>query len=194
MDRKLQQAIGADLGRENFDYTPEGIYLPRHGIMVSGEYFDRINGGEWQHTQNLVVNEGLAHLLNVAMGGKAKASGYYLALFSGATAPASNWTAANFAAVASEIVSMTQGYTNATRPQWTPTDTTSNQIDNFTATASVTIATTSQLNVTGAALLTNSTKGGTSGTLISATKYSAARTFQDGDVYDIGYRLSFTAS
>lgn len=194
MDHKLQQAIASDLGRENYDYTANGIYLPRQGILVSGEYFDRINGGEWQHTCNLVVNEGLAHLLNVAMGGKAKATGYYLALFSGATAPAANWTAANFAAVASEIVSMTEGYTSATRPQWTPTDTTSNQIDNFTATASVTIATSSQLNVTGAALLTNSTKGGTSGTLISATKYSAARTFQDGDVYDIGYRLSFTAA
>ncbi|ENU86122.1 hypothetical protein [Acinetobacter sp. CIP 102129] len=194
MDHKLQQAIASDLGRENYDYTANGIYLPRQGILVSGEYFDRINGGEWQHTCNLVVNEGLAHLLNVAMGSKAKSSGYYLALFSGATAPAANWTAANFAAVSSEIVSMTEGYTNATRPQWTPTDTTSNQIDNFTATASVTIATSSQLNVTGAALLTNSTKGGTSGTLISATKYSAARTFQDGDVYDIGYRLSFTAA
>jgi hypothetical protein len=194
MERKLQQAIASDLGRENFDYTANGIYLPRQGILVSGEYFDRINGGEWQHTSNLVVNEGLAHLLNVAMGSKAKASGYYLALFGGATAPAANWTAANFAAVASEIVSMTEGYTNATRPQWTPTDTTTNQIDNFTATASVTIATTSQLNVTGAALLTNSNKGGTSGALISATKYSAARTFQDGDVYDIGYRLSFTAA
>lgn len=194
MERKLQQAITTDLGRENFDYTENGIYLPRQGILVSGEYFDRINGGEWQHTSNLVVNEGLAHLLNVAMGGKAKASGYYLALFSGATAPAANWTAANFAAVSSEIVSLTEGYTNATRPQWTPTDTTTNQIDNFTATATVTIATSSQLNVTGAALLTNNVRGGTSGTLISASKYSAARTFQDGDVYDIGYRLSFTAA
>lgn len=194
MERKLQQAIACDLGRENYDYTAQGIYLPGQGILVTGEYFDRINGGEWQHTCNLVVNEGLAHLLNVAMGGKAKAAGYYLALFSGATAPAANWTAANFATVSSEIVSMTEGYTNATRPQWTPTDTTTNQIDNFTATASVTIATSSQLNVTGAALLTNSVKGGTSGTLISASKYSAARTFQDGDVYDIGYRLSFTAA
>lgn len=194
MERKLQQAIASDLGRENFDYTANGIYLPRQGILVSGEYFDRINGGEWQHTCNLVVNEGLAHLLNVAMGGKAKAGGYYLALFSGATAPAANWTAANFAAVSSEIVSLTEGYTNATRPQWTPTDTTTNQIDNFTATATVTIATSSQLNVTGAALLTNNVRGGTSGTLISASKYSAARTFQDGDVYDIGYRLSFTAA
>ena len=72
------------------------------------------------------------------------------------------------------------------------TDTSTNSIDNIAAAASVTIATSSQLNVTGAALLTNSVRGGTTGTLISATKYAAARTFQAGDIYDIGYRLSLT--
>ncbi|MEG2749120.1 MAG: hypothetical protein RR939_06870 [Acinetobacter sp.] len=174
--------------------TEQGIYFPKQGILAQGEYFDRVNGGEWQTTHNLVVNEGLAHLLNVAMGTTAKPAGYYLALFSGATAPAANWTAANFSAVAAEIVSMTEGYTNATRPQWTPQNTSTNSIDNFNAVAQVTIATSSQLTVTGAAMLTNSTKGGTTGTLISASKYAAARVFQDGDEYEIGYRLSFTAA
>lgn len=183
-----------DLKAENYQMTEQGIYFPKQGILAQGEYFDRINGGEWQTTHNLVVNEGLAHLLNVAMGTTAKPAGYYLALFSGATAPAANWTAANFATVAAEIVSMTEGYTNATRPQWTPQNTTTNSIDNFNAVAKVTIATSSQLTVTGAAMLTNSTKGGTTGTLISASKYTAARVFQDGDEYEIGYRLSFTAA
>lgn len=183
-----------DLKAENYQMTEQGIYFPKQGILAQGEYFDRINGGEWQTTHNLVVNEGLAHLLNVAMGTTAKPAGYYLALFSGATAPAANWTAANFSSVAAEIVSMTEGYTNATRPQWTPQNTTTNSIDNFNAVAKVTIATSSQLTVTGAAMLTNSTKGGTTGTLISASKYTAARVFQDGDEYEIGYRLSFTAA
>jgi len=183
-----------DLKAENYQMTEQGIYLPKQGILAQGEYFDRINGGEWQTTHNLVVNEGLAHLLNVAMGTTAKPAGYYLALFSGATAPAANWTAANFSSVAAEIVSMTEGYTNATRPQWTPQNTSTNSIDNFNAVAKVTIATSSQLTVTGAAMLTNSTKGGTTGTLISASKYTAARVFQNGDEYEIGYRLSFTAA
>ncbi|WP_151803692.1 hypothetical protein [Acinetobacter bereziniae] len=194
MDRNQQQAILNDLSAGRFEETEGGIYLPHQRLNASGEYFDRINGGEWQTTNNLVVNEGLAHLLNVALGSKAKSAGYYLALFSGATAPAQNWTAANFASVAAEIVSMTEGYTNATRPQWTPTDTNTNSIDNFTSVAKVTIATSSQLTVTGAAMLTNSTKGGTTGTLISASKYTAPRVFQDGDEYEIGYRLSFTAA
>ena len=99
-----------DLKAENYQMTEQGIYFPKQGILAQGEYFDRINGGEWQTTHNLVVNEGLAHLLNVAMGTTAKPAGYYLALFSGATAPAANWTAANFAAVSAEIVSMTEAY------------------------------------------------------------------------------------
>ena len=186
--------LANDLKSENYQMTEHGIYFPKQGVMAQGEYFDRVNGGEWQTTHNLVVNEGLAHLLNVAMGTTAKPAGYYLALFSGATAPAANWTAANFASVAAEIVSLTEGYTNATRPQWTPQNTSTNSIDNFNTVAQVTIATSSQLTVTGAAMLTNSTKGGTTGTLISASKYTAARVFQDGDEYEIGYRLSFTAA
>lgn len=194
MDRNQQQAILNDLEAGRFEETEGGIYLPNQGLKASGEYFDRVNGGEWQTTQNLVVNEGLSHLLNVALGGKAKPAGYYLALFSGATAPAANWTAANFKDVSAEIVSMTEGYTNATRPQWASADTNTNSIDNFASVAKVTIATSSQLTVTGAAMLTNSVRGGTSGTLISASKYTAPRVFQDGDEYEIGYRLSFTAA
>ena len=126
------------------------------------------------------------------MGSTAKPAGYFLALFSGAAAPAANWTAASFAAAASEIVSLTAGYTNATRPAWTPANTSTGSIDNMTSVATVTIATSSQLNVTGAAMLTNSSRGGTTGVLVSATKYAAARIFQDGDTYEVGYRLSLT--
>lgn len=97
------------------------------------------------------------------IGTTAKPAGLYLALFSGATAPAANWGAASFAAVASEIVSQTEGYTAATRPVWTPVNTNTGSIDNLASVASLTIATASQLNVTGAALLTNSTRGGTTG-------------------------------
>ena len=160
--------------------------------MPKGEYFERVNGGEWTLIPNLIVNEGLAHILNVALGTIPKPAGYYLALFSGATAPAANWTASNFASVSSEIVSMTEGYTSATRPAWTPTNTATGSIDNMTTVASVTIATATALNVTGAALLTNSTRGGTTGVLVSATKYATTRVFQNGDIYEIGYRLSLT--
>jgi hypothetical protein len=163
-------------------------------VLARGEYYGRVNGGEWvKEGDNLIVLEGLAHILSVALGGTPKPAGYYLALFSGAASPASNWNGATFAATAGEIVSMTEGYTGATRPAWTPPSSTStNSIDNMAAVATVTIATAGTLNVTGCALLTGSTRGGTTDKLISASKYAATRTFQDGDTYDIGYRISLT--
>ena len=190
----LRQELAADIAAERFDVTANGIYFPRQGVVANGEYFGRVNGGAWQKEgDNLIVTEGFAHLLNVTFDtSTAKPAGYYLAIFSGNTAPAANWTAASFAAVASEIVSMTEGHTGATRPVWTPAKTTTGSIDNMAAVASLTIATSSQLNVTGAALLTGSARGGTSGVLVSASLYAAPRTFQAGDIYELGYRINLT--
>ena len=194
MQEQLKKELAKAIHNENFDVTESGLYFPTQSVGVKGEYFDRINDGEWMQTQNLITKEGLVDVLNTYfINSKAKQAGFYLALFSGATAPAANWTAANFATVANEITSLTEGYTSATRPQFVPTSATDQTyIDNLANTARLTIVTSSQLNVTGTALLTNSARGGTTGVLISATKYAAARTFQNGDTYDVGYRFALT--
>ena len=196
MPKTNQRAeLAREIRAQRFDITPEGLYLPRLGAIAAGEYFGRVNGGAWaKEGDNLIVTEGFAHMLNSAFDtGTAKADGHYLAIFSGSTAPAANWTAASFAAVASEIVSMTEGHTGATRPAWTPAKTNTGSIDNLAAAASLTIATAGTLNVTGAALLTNNQKGGTAGSLVSASLYPVPRTFQNGDVYELGYRINLTA-
>lgn len=194
MQQQLKKELAKAIHNENFDVTESGLYFPTQSVGVKGEYFERINDGEWLRTPNLITKEGLVDVLNTYfISSKAKHPGFYLALFSGATAPAANWTAANFAAVANEITSMTEGYTSATRPQFNPASATEQTyIDNLTNTARLTIETSSQLNVTGTALLTNSARGGTTGVLISATKYAAARVFQNGDTYDVGYRFALT--
>ena len=194
MQEQLKKELAKAIHNENFDVTESGLYFPTQSVGVKGEYFDRINDGEWMQTLNLITKEGLIDVLNTYfINSKAKQAGFYLALFSGATAPAANWTAANFATVANEITSLTEGYTSATRPQFVPTSATDQTyIDNLANTARLTIATSSQLNVTGTALLTNSARGGVTGVLISATKYAAARTFQNGDTYDVGYRFALT--
>jgi hypothetical protein len=79
MDRNQQQAILNDLAAGRFKETESGIYLPDHNLVASGEYFDRVNGGEWQTTRNLVVNEGLGTFAECGFRLKAKPAGYYLA-------------------------------------------------------------------------------------------------------------------
>ncbi len=188
----LASALLAAVNTNDYTSNDDGSITTGQGITAKGEYYDRINGGEWTRTENLIPTEGLAHILNVALGTTPKPASYHLALFSAAAQPAANWTAASFASTASEIVSMTEGYSSATRPTWTPANTATNSIDNMAAVAKVTMKTASSLTVQGAAMLTNSSKGSTAGALISASKYSAPRVFQDGDTYEIGYRISLT--
>lgn len=188
----LASALLAAVSAKDYTNNEDGSITTGQGITAKGEYYDRINGGEWTRTENLIPTEGLAHILNVALGTTPKPASYHLALFSAAAQPAANWTAASFASTASEIVSMTEGYSAATRPTWTPTNTATNSIDNMAAVAKVTMKTASTLTVQGAAMLTNSSKGSTAGALISASKYAAPRVFQDGDTYEIGYRISLT--
>lgn len=189
----LRAEVAREIRAQRLDITDDGLYLPRLGAIAAGEYFGRINGGAWEKEgDNLIVTEGFAHMLNVAFGSTAKPAGYFLAIFAGSTAPAANWTAQSFAAVASEITSMTEGHTGATRPAWTAANTATGSIDNMAAAASLTIATAGTLNVTGAALLTSSQRGGTTGALVSASLYPVPRTFQNGDVYELGYRINLT--
>lgn len=187
-------ALSAAIAVNDFTTNDDGSITTGGGITAKGEYYDRINGSEWECTGNLIPTEGLAHILNVALGTTPKPASYHLALFSAAAQPAANWTAASFATTASEIVSMTEGYSSATRPTWTPTNTATNSIDNMAVAnvAKVTMKTASSLTVQGAAMLTSNTKGGTTGALISAAKYASPRVFQDGDTYEIGYRISLT--
>lgn len=161
-------------------------------IRAKGEYFERINGGEWVKSDNLVTDEGLTHILNVAFGTTPKPQAYYVALYGASATPQANWTAQNFASTASEIVSMSEGYNSATRPKWTPENTSSNSIDSIKSAAVFNIVTDSTLMVQGAGLITSANKGSTDGVLVSAIKFNAPRTFQNGDVYEIGYRISLT--
>ncbi|WP_032137142.1 hypothetical protein [Kingella negevensis] len=191
----MQQAIKS----EHYDISENHIIFPSLSIAVSGEYQYRVNDGEIQRSKNLITTEGLTHILNVAMGSTPKPTAYYIAPFNGSAAPQNNWTAANFAAIAGEITSQTEGYTNATRPVWTPTTATGNSIDNIgngnedlSKAAKLIIATTSQLNITGLALITSAAKGATTGALISTSKFPIARTLQNGDTFYASYRISLT--
>lgn len=190
----LRSELAEEIRAERFDVTESGIYFPRQGVHAAGEYWGSVNGGDWEKEgNNRVVDEGIAYILNVALHkGTPKPTDYYLAIFSGSAAVQPGWTAATFTAVANEIVSQTEGHTSPTRPVWTSAAVTpgTKAIDNMAAVATLNIAAASQLTVTGAALLTSSQRGGVTGVLMSASVYAAARQFQNGDVYQLGYRFT----
>jgi hypothetical protein len=48
MDRNQQQAILNDLAAGRLKKLSKVFIFPDHNLVASGEYFDRVNGGEWQ--------------------------------------------------------------------------------------------------------------------------------------------------
>lgn len=178
------------LRNHQYEKTGAGILFPRAQVLASGVFTDFINGEKVGESRNLAVDEGLVYYLNVGLAGGAQLTSWYVALFNGAATPQASWTAANFAANATEI---TTGYTEATRPLWDPdaVDVGNTSIENAATPASFTIDGT--LAIEGAALLSSNVKGGTAGTLLSATRYASTRNLNDGDTYNSQYRVDFNA-
>lgn len=177
------------LDNHQYEVSDEGIEFPRAKVMIFGEYEDN-----YGRTPNLVPTEGLNHILMVALSNTAKLNTFYLALYSGNYTPTAALTAANFTATATEIVSGTEGYSEATRQTWVPVITAAGVMDNYASKAVFTIATATSLTIRGAALLSASAKGATTGVLISAARYAQDRIEYDTNVYNLGYRVTAQAT
>lgn len=197
-DRDLQQHAG-EFGRylrtHKYDVTDTGdVLFPRAAAVAQGGYLHDVNGLDQRFDKNLLPDEGLIYLLNVGLNNGSKLATWYLSLYAANYTPLAGLTAASYPATASEITSNTEGYTESTRPVWTPTAPTTPLIDNLANKAAFTIATASSLTVNGAALLSEATKGAVTGKLVSATKFAAARTLYNTDVFNLAYRVQLTST
>lgn len=172
----------------DFETTNEGLLIHR-SIIARGRYTHSVNGKDVQVDHNLIPTEGITYILGSALGATSKITTWYLAVFSGAVNPAASWTAANFTANASEITSTTEGYSNATRPAWTPGSVSAGVIGNLTSKASFSIVCTTSVNISGAALLSNNARGGTTGVLVSASRFGTVRQVYSGDSFELGYEV-----
>jgi len=184
------------LTNHQYEVSETGIYFPKQKVTVSGVYTHDVNGLDERSDANIVVTEGLNHMLSTVLADGTKVATWYVKLFSANTTPLATWTAANFTANATEITSNTEGYAETTAPAYVEGTAAAGSINNTASKAAFTIysATAAAISVWGAALSSSSTKGGTTGTLMSASKFSAVRTLYSTDVFNVGYTLSLTST
>jgi hypothetical protein len=158
-------------------------------IGVIGNYvvecFDQDGNIKWQENiENIVVTVGKNDLLDKYFAGSAYTAAWYMGLVDGASTPTyaitdtmsshAGWTEST-------------GYSNSTRPTvaWNAASSGSkvSTATSFSINATVTII--------GAFMVTNSTKGGTTGTLYSAGSFSAgSRSVLSGDTLNVTYTSS----
>ena len=143
-------------------------------------------GGDLLHEEtghNLFTNEGLDALLDDLFGAGGT---YYIGLKDDAAAPAAGHTAAQIGGtnVWDEITT----YDEATREAYTVAAAASQQVTNSASVASFAINATD--DVGGIFMIDVSTKGATSGNLITAIDFASARSVQSGDTLEVTYTIS----
>jgi hypothetical protein len=168
------------------------------GARAHGEYklqcFDSEGNLKWEMGgHNLVVNEGLQDMNTKYFTGSGYTAAWYIGLYGAASSndPTANDTAASHPGF-TEITP----YSNATRPACTfGTATTADPsvISNSASVAAFSINATA--TVGGAFLISNNTKGGSTGVLFSASDFQAPgdRVVASGDFLNVTYTFSLDA-
>jgi hypothetical protein len=194
MNETLKRELKARIASMKYEAADNGLYFPGAGVYAHGLYVHDVNGRDRRADRNMLPTEGLNYLLSAALGAGTAASQWFLSIFSGNYTPTATITGATYAQLATEITSTSEGYTETARPQWTPAAAANGVIDNIDTKATFTIATASSLTVYGAALLSTSVKGDTTGTLASIARFATARVLNNGDKFNIGYRVTLTSA
>lgn len=182
------------LRNHRWEHTDDGnIYLAKAGVVVRGEYEHAVNGQDWRTDSNLITTEGLVYLLQAAVSNAVNdITAWYLAPYGTAIAPAAGWTGVNFHTNSGELGTAPEGYTEATRQAWTPdaVDSGTTDVVNDASPAVFTMNTATTISVNGCGMLSTSAKSAGTGTLLSASQFSAPRVFNDGDTFNLKYKIN----
>jgi len=173
-----------------FERTETGIYFSAAHLLFGGVFGHEVirNGISLGRLEdpNLVVNEGLDHILDVLFKGGTQVDPWYVLIFEGDYTPVAGDTMSGFPAAATESTA----YDEATRQEFVESAISGQSLDNTASRATFTINATK--TIYGAALVSNSTKSATAGTLLAGSRFAASRNVVDNDQMLIDY--TFTAS
>lgn len=149
---------------------------------------DKDGNLKWRDSiDNIVVNAGLNHLLDVALSGATQVTSWFLGLTDGTPTVAAGDTMGSHAGW-TEVTA----YDEATRVAWSDGGVSGQSVSNSGSPATFTINANGTV-IGGAFLASNSTKGGTTGTLYAAGAFGAGdKTLDDNDTLSV--TATFTAA
>lgn len=184
MRKEFVRALRAN----QYELSPEGLLLPRQNVLLGGMFEHSVwRDGcliDTRYDPNIVVNEGLNHLLNVYFEATTQITAWYIGLFKGNYTPLATDTAANIAGNSTEATE----YSEATRQVFNSAAAASQALSNAASLATFTINAT--VTAYGAFLVSSSTKSGTAGVLFAASRFAAARSLISSDLLKIQYTLT----
>jgi hypothetical protein len=154
-------------------------------------HFEQYRNGrlvdEWDAT-NIMPTQGLNHILSVVVGAGSQNNTWYVGIFEGNYTPVAGDTMATFPASATE----SSAYTEASRPAFVESSPSGGSTSNSASKAEFTMNATK--TIYGCFLSSVATKNGTTGVLLSASKFGTAKAVDSGDVLRVTATLTLTST
>lgn len=191
----IEQAKSTDVVAATLNRLAGAEEAATAGGVFTLECYDAEGNLKWSDKlENLVVNVGLQDMNAKYFTGSSYTAAWYIGLYG---AGASNNPAASDTASSHAGWTEITPYSNATRPACTfgvPTTANPSVATNSASVAAFNINATA--TVGGAFLISNNTKGGTTGTLFSASDFASPgdRVVASGDTLNVTYTFSLTAT
>jgi len=181
--------VAAAIQSNNYEVMEDGkIFIPRTNVIIGGIFtVDHYREGDLlssDSSHNIMVNEGLNHVLSVLVAGTTQIDPWYVALFEGNYTPIAGDSASDIASNSTE----TTAYDESVRQTYVEGTASGQSIDNSASKASFTMNATK--TIYGGFLASINTKSGTTGTLLCASRFDASKSVVATDVLDIQYTLS----
>lgn len=186
---RLARELGRYARDGRFEITDSGVILfPRAGVGVDGQFeVEHMRGGELIYSgksPNLVTNVGLDHILNILVAGATQVDPWYVFLFENDYTPVAGLASTDIGVTVTECTS----YDEAARQTYTDGTVASQSVNNSAAKATFTIN--ASKTVYGAGLISVSTKGATTGTLLCASRFGSSRAVVSADSLLVTYTLT----
>lgn len=179
----LAMVLGLLIGMQHRVAQPRPL-LPVHGVFHIEQDRGGVEIAEWD-APNTVMNLGRNSILDTSIGGVTQIAVWDVGLIdnSGFSAIAAADTSASHAGWTESTA-----YSESVRQTYTPAAASSQSITNSASKATFTINGTATIN--GAFIISNSTKGGTTGTLLCAASFGSTRAVLSGDTLRVTYSIS----
>jgi hypothetical protein len=174
LDQRHHAELAKRIRQHGYEFNDRGIHVPAMGISIGGalKVTDYRDGsvGLTDIDANLLLTEGLTHLVNVLLpptGGYSQITSWYIAPYSNDYTPVNTLTAATFTATAGEFTN----YAGSTRLGLTiAAAATSPSQGNSANTALMTVNAAGPFNIYGGGILSASAKSATNGKALAAVR------------------------
>ncbi|MGJ0509582.1 MAG: hypothetical protein ACR652_21160 [Methylocystis sp.] len=168
----------------NWTGANDNVIGARMRTFYKVECFDKDGNLKWvESCENLVTTAGATDLLAKYFKGSAYTAAWYVGLYKGTGTLATADTMASHAGWTDST-----DYSNASRPAWTGGTPSAGSVDNSASVAVFNINATA--TILGAYLVSDNTKGGTTGVLYGEAAFGASRSVISGDTLNVTVTLT----